>query len=278
MDWTLALPARAGGPDGWRHDLPLDDKLPDTVTLDFDGVRPGLHPTFLVRLATFVRWHRNRGRRVLTEDIAPLVLAELGGTGLASHQAMPAAALRVHPPSTTWMTNEREVDDAAEALRRSLIDSHEAEAVLADALFSAVSELASNALQHSGADLGVCLSMRRRTQPRIHVELSIGDLGIGVPEHLRRRYPEWGDDEYAVAMALEDGVSGTGDPHRGYGYNHTFAEALTQSVHAARLEVHSARGFVRRQIVQERFSTDAFSMPQYRRGTLLCWTLTTATG
>jgi len=29
---------------------------------------------------------------------------------------------------------------------------------------------------------------------------SIGDPGIGIPEHIRQRYPEWSDDGYAMPM------------------------------------------------------------------------------
>lgn len=54
--------------------------------------------------------------------------------------------------------------------------------------------------------------MRRR------VVVAIADLGVGIPEHLRQQYPEWHDDAFAIGQALEYGVTGTGDPHRGTGF------------------------------------------------------------
>lgn len=145
-----------------------------------------------------------------------------------------------------------------------------------DAVFQAVSELCSNGRQHGGEalGLGVFLAARVRRDPRRQLDIAIGDWGVGIPEHIRNAYPEWLDDDFAIAQALQPGVSGTGDGHRGYGFHHTFEAALTSALHASRIEVHSGGGFVRREVVQETVSYQTFPPPRRRRGTLLCLSLT----
>jgi hypothetical protein len=72
----------------------------------------------------------------------------------------------------------------------------------------------------------------RTAEPRWTVSLAVGDLGIGIPEHVRRQFPEY-DDMFAIARALEPGVSGTGDRYRGNGFAETFETALISSASAA---------------------------------------------
>lgn len=105
------------------------------------------------------------------------------------------------------------------------------------------------------------------------MSVAIADLGIGIPEHLRQRYPEWADDGFAIAHAMEPQITGTGDPHRGNGYAETFEAALTSTLHAARLDVHAANGFVRTEIVQELQTVQVIPSPRYRRGTWISYDL-----
>ena len=48
------------------------------------------------------------------------------------------------------------------------------------------------------------------------------------------------------------------------------------TLHAARIDVHSANGFVRREIVQERVKTELFPAAAYRRGTWITYDLVSA--
>lgn len=111
------------------------------------------------------------------------------------------------------------------------------------------------------------------TDPRKQVSIAIGDLGVGIPEHIRQRYPEWSDDGWAIAYATEERVSGTGDPHRGFGFSAVFEAALTWSLSAARMDILSANGFCRTQSVQEDRKTEALPASRYRRGTWITYDL-----
>lgn len=82
-----------------------------------------------------------------------------------------------------------------------------------DAPYMAIAELCDNALQHGRNDLGGYIAADRIVEPRREMRLVIADLGIGIPEHIRTRHPEWHDDTAAITRALARGVSGTGDPH-----------------------------------------------------------------
>jgi hypothetical protein len=67
-----------------------------------------------------------------------------------------------------------------------------------------------NALDHGRNPIGAWVAARRITEPRRQVSIAISDLGMGIPEHIRQRYPEWSDDGYAIAQATEEGITGTG--------------------------------------------------------------------
>jgi hypothetical protein len=275
VEWSLPLRGQPGGPTGLRDDLPLSDELPDQLVLDVSDVREQPHPLFMVRLRAFVDWHRARGRELqaVGRPAGKRILSAHGFADVVDEEPPPNADVVIPARS---LTEELAVDRLAEDVRGlmefELIDV----SPLADAVFQALSELCSNALQHGRHDLGVFVAAKRRIEPRRQISIAIGDLGVGIPEHIRGRYPEWTDDCAAIARAMQPGVSGTGDPHRGYGFDHTFQAALTSALHGARIDIHSARGFVRREFVQERDKVTEFPQAQFRRGTLISWELTSA--
>jgi hypothetical protein len=140
----------------------------------------------------------------------------------------------------------------------------------------AVSELCANAVEHGRNGLGAYVAVQHLRKPRSQVSIAISDLGIGMPEHIRQRYPEWADDSFAIAKAMGPQISGTGDPHRGNGFPETFEAALVSSLSAARLDVHSANGFVRTNIVQETRKIETFPAAAYKRGTWITYDLVAA--
>jgi hypothetical protein len=134
-----------------------------------------------------------------------------------------------------------EVEDVAERTQEILEYQLPDVSPLGQATFMAISELCGNAIDHGHNALGAYAAVRRVTEPRRQVSVAISDLGIGVPEHIRQRYPEWSDDGWAIAHATEDRVTGTNDPHRGIGFSAVLEAALTSSLHAARMDILSAR-------------------------------------
>jgi hypothetical protein len=144
---------------------------------------------------------------------------------------------------------------------------------LGEPAFMAVSELCDNAMDHGRNAVGSYVAVQRLTEPRRQVSVAVGDLGIGIPEHIRQRYPEWSDDSAAIALATEPGKTGTDRPHRGIGFSAVMEAALTASLHAAKMDIHSATGFFRLQVVQESQKPEVFPASNYRRGTWIIYDL-----
>lgn len=271
MDWVKEI-GRSGGADGgWRNDLPLSHELPGKLGVDCCRLALPIHPMFAVRLRVFVEWHRHEGRTV---EIVPPDDADARRV-LEAMQVDPAmsgddddAVLPV-----TRLTDDTMAEEAARRTKEILEYQLTDVSGLGEAAFSAVAELCDNALDHGRNALGAYVAVRRTAEPRRQVSIAISDLGLGIPEHIRQRYPEWSDDGYAIAHALEPHVTGTGNPHRGIGFSDVFEAALTKSLHAARMDIYSANGFYRLQIVQEKRKPEVFPAPRFRRGTWIAYDL-----
>jgi hypothetical protein len=200
-----------------------------------------------VRLRVFIEWHRDKDREVVVLDPADSDARRVFG------------AMSIDPLKT-GVNND---DDAILPVTR-LDDDRAAEDV---------SQLCDNALDHGRNALGAYVAVRRSSQPRRQVSIAISDLGIGIPEHIRQRYPEWSDDGYAIAHATEQHVTGTGNPHRGIGFSEVLEAALTRSLHAAKMDIYSANGFCRIQTVQEQRKLEVFPAARFRRGTWIAYDL-----
>jgi hypothetical protein len=270
VEWRKELGRRAGE-TGWKDDFPLSHDLPEAVVVDCAKLRAPLHPMFAVRLRLFVDWHRSQGRTV---DLIPPADAS------ARHVF---AAMRIGDEGgreeddavlpVTKMREFLEVEEVAGRTREILEYKLHDVSALGESAFQAVSELCGNAIEHGQNPLGAYVAVRRVTEPRRLISVAISDLGMGIPEHIRQRYPEWDDDGFAIAQAMNEGVTGTGDPHRGIGFSSTFEAALTNSLHAARMDIRSASGFCRLQIVQEGRRTETIPGPRFRRGTWITYDL-----
>lgn len=178
----------------------------------------------------------------------------------------------------TSLTDHTAVEEVAATTREIIEYQYTDVSPLGHACFMAVSELCGNAIEHGRNGLGAYVAVQRSAEPHPQVSIAISDLGIGIPEHVRQRYPEWAEDSFAIAHAMDARISGTGDPHRGNGFSETFEAALVSSLSAARLDVHSANGFVRTQIVQETKKTDMFPAAAFKRGTWIAYDLVHAAG
>lgn len=86
-------------------------------------------------------------------------------------------------------------------------------------------ELLGNALEHANSEPGcfVASSSEGSAGP---LSISIVDLGIGIPGHLRQRelYRDLSDEE-ALREAINEGVSGIDDKYRGFGLHHARSAA-----------------------------------------------------
>jgi hypothetical protein len=143
----------------------------------------------------------------------------------------------------------------------------------------AVSELCGNALQHGRHELGAYVAADRVTGDRREFRLAVADLGIGIPEHIRHRHPDWHDDTAAITSALVRGVTGTKDPQRGNGFAEVFGEALdrllVRTLSAVSVDIRSGAGRVVVDLVDGRMNADRGSVGRSRRGTWITYTVTT---
>ncbi len=230
---------------------------------------------FALRLRVFLEWHRQEGRTI------QVVPSAEPATDKVFRQLRIDPELDVGEPGedvdtilpVTHLTNEDEVEDIARQTREILEYQLTDVSPLGQATFMAVAELCDNAIDHGKNALGAYAAVRRIVKPRRQVSIAIGDLGMGIPEHIRQRYPEWSDDGYAIAHATKPHVTGTGNPHRGIGFSEVLEAALTRSLHAGRMDIHSANGFFRLQVVQQTRKEEVFPAGRFKRGTWIAYDL-----
>lgn len=115
------------------------------------------------------------------------------------------------------------------------------------ALHFAFGELCDNAISHSGASPIFVAAQRysgKTSHPPPRLELAVADIGVGIPDHLRRnpRYEDVSDDAEAISLALRPGVTGTRD-RRGWGFHDVLAES--EDVAEGQMLVLSGRGGAR---------------------------------
>jgi hypothetical protein len=272
MDWIKEIGPK-GGQGGWRDDFPLSHDLPKSLVVDCTRLLLPIHPMFAVRLRIFIDWHRQNGREVRVRAPAEEAASRLFNAMHidAVQEPHPADKDAVLPVTKLDGPNDAEMVAARtqEILEYQLPDVSS----LGQATFMAVAELCDNAMDHGRNPFGSYVAVQRVTEPRRQVSVAIGDLGIGIPEHIRHRNPEWSDDGWAIAHATEEGVTGTGDLHRGIGFSAVIEAALTASLHAARMDIHSASGFFRLQVVQEDRKPEVFPASHFRRGTWITYDL-----
>jgi hypothetical protein len=228
---------------------------------------------FAIRLRVFIDWHREREREVVVIPPDDTTTARIfRSLSIDSSEDLGEAAGDTILPVTA-LDGADVVEDVAGRTREILEYQLPDVSPLGEAAFMAVAELCDNALDHGRNAMGAFVAASRFTEPRRQVSIAIGDLGIGIPEHIRQRYPEWSDDGYAIAHATQLHVTGTGNPHRGIGFSEVFDAALTASLHGARMEIHSANGFFRLQVAQEQHKPEVFPSASFRRGTWISYDL-----
>ena len=272
MTWIKEIGPKGGGDGGWRDDLPLHHELPDELEIDCSRLRLPIQPMFSVRVRVFVDWHTEQGRDV---QITPPTDPE----ARRIFEAMaidPGKAVEHEDDAIVPVTRLAEFDDVESVAARTqeIIEYQLPDvSLLGQATFMAVSELCGNAIDHGHNDLGAYAAVMRFSEPRKKVSIAISDLGLGVPEHIRQRYPEWSDDGWAIGTRRRGTRHRHQRPHRGFGYSSVFEAALTNSLHAAQMDLLSANGFCRVQIVQEKRKVEVFPATRFRRGTWIAYDL-----
>lgn len=272
MVWVKEIGTKGGSNGGWRDDFPLDHDLPETLIVDCQRLRLPISPMFAVRLRVFIDWHLREGRKVSITPPSDSLTRKVFSAMRIDPDADSTEEDDAIMPVTT-LEEFDQVEDIAGRTQEILEYQLPDVSPLGQAAFMAVSELCGNAVDHGANSSGAYVAVRRATEPRRQVSIAISDLGIGIPEHIRQRYPEWSEDGWAIAHATKDRVTGTSDPHRGFGFSSVLEAALTASLHAAKMDVLSANGFCRVQTVQESRKVEVFPAARFRRGTWIAYDL-----
>jgi anti-sigma regulatory factor (Ser/Thr protein kinase) len=285
-EWSKKIRRTGGAEGGWREDFPLNRDMPEELIIDCEALEPPVYSLFWLRLRTFLDWHHAQGRSLSVvppaEHQARMSFDQMQVVDTSyielreNEKPNSLAGIAILP--LTPIADHTTVEVVAATTREIIEYQYTDVSPLGHACYMAVSELCGNAIEHGRNGLGAYVAVQRFSEPRPQISVAISDLGIGIPEHIRQRYPEWADDSFAIAHAMDPQISGTGHPHRGNGFPETFEAALVSSLSAARLDVHSANGFVRTQIVQETKKIDMFPAAAFKRGTWIAYDLISAAG
>lgn len=253
----IELPARTAGRDyGYVAQLDVSCESEREVILDARALRR-LEPLAAIRIAMFLDEQRAAGRAV--EVVEP--------EDQATRRAFRAFAITEPLPpqdsrpgeddevilGCTRLAELTDVDLLVNALLDPLVDHFDDVAVVRDAVLMAFGELCQNAVEHGASPSG-CLvaASRAESEGTSKMMLGIGDRGIGIPDHLRRTHPDLTLDEHAIGQALQEGVTGTGKGHRGYGFHWVLRETLVSAATGAQMFIRSGKGSFRREIIDAR--------------------------
>lgn len=104
----------------------------------------------------------------------------------------------------------------------------------------ALNEIAGNVLVHAGVDSGW---MQVVVHPKTkHMAIVVADGGLGIPETIRKAFPQYQKDEDAIAHALKEGI--TSRPDFGQGKGLTGTLQIVKINKGGRLSIHSQKGRV----------------------------------
>jgi hypothetical protein len=249
---------------GYVRDLDLVGPDVDELTIDAGAVR-GIAPLAAVRIAMALAAARARGCRARVEPPAdPGVRSTFDAYSIPA--PMTAADARIGGPGSevilpcTSLARPAETDLLEYRLVEPLGGHFNEVVAVRKAVLTAIGELSQNAVEHGASRRGSLVAIARRESRGVGtVSLAIGDLGVGVPDHIRRTQPRYVLDHHAIGRALEEGVSGTrGAAHRGYGFYWVLLDSLTSASTAAEMVIRSGRGTFRRRMVDGRCQDDGW--------------------
>lgn len=265
----------AGARDGWVGHLPLK-KGEGTVELDASALRFAV-PTFLLRLRTFVEWHLSQNHDVIVRcpkrrAVATYMARMQVDAGLPDgvFEGLPIVSPKRKSDVLIPITRLREfqdVDELGELLLPLFIGHDPDVAVFADAMHMATSELCGNGVEHGANPLGCYVAAQRYESPHRRTVLAVGDLGQGIPRHLKRQIPDIEDDRRALQLAVRQGVTGTGDDVRGNGFYWVMKTARESRMRYATLDVRSGNAHLRQRAEPGRTLRTGVRRAPFKKGT-----------
>jgi hypothetical protein len=211
---------------GWVEELSFPRADAASVVIDASAiVQPG--PLLLIRLAAVACDCAIRSVPCTVVPPNETVARYMSEMGLGAVLPDPPALDLPPPPDdpvddalmpVTRIVSQRDADELDDQFERLFEERFIGPyGPLMQPFHQAFSELTDNATTHGTSEIGTLVSAQRYQGNRC--VLVIGDGGIGIPEHLRRQH-EFESDPEALELAIREGVSGTGEVHRGIGYHH----------------------------------------------------------
>jgi hypothetical protein len=223
--YTINVPESGQG-DGWADWVPLNLSPDQMVTLDLSDLQV-VGPTLAARLRALIDRHSAGGGSVevipptrsavrtyfaamrLSADLPAECSCDLGPIP----KTIPAKVLIPIRRLRNVAESDLLDDELGELLSAQFTGSI---GRLAEAFAMTAGEMCDNATSHGHSSIvGAYVAAQRWNQ---HCILTIGDLGIGIPDHIRKVHPEFTADDDAIRLATREGYTGTGDEHRGVGY------------------------------------------------------------
>lgn len=275
---TRVLGQWDGAKDGWQGSLPLKPDE-ESVILDAQALRFAV-PTFLLRLRAFVEWHQNRGHSVQvlapTNAAVATYMARMGianGLSKGSFVGLPDIS---NPGDSdvlipiTQLREFQEVDELGERVFQLFLGHCDNDvSVFASAMHMAVSELCANSVEHGTNPCGCYVAAQRYERPHRRTVLSLGDLGVGIPAHMRKQFDHLKGDRTALREALKEGVTATGKDERGIGFTSVAEEAMNSQMRYATLDIHSGKAQLKQIVAPEGISAVTTSDAPNKFGTWL---------
>jgi hypothetical protein len=250
---TIRVPADGGMSDGWGEWVLLGQPTAgEDVVLDLTRLL-GVGPGTLLRLRAFIEAHSFVGNAVsvippetpavraylsmmhLGAELPPSCSCDLGDAPVyRDHNKVLIPVRRLHTPEESDRLDE-ELEQLLAAQFTGKIGR------LAEAFTRTASEMCDNATSHGRSEVvGAYVSAQRYTKQRCI--LAIGDLGVGIPDHIRKAHPELTADDDAIRVATLEGVTATGLGHRGIGYQWVIDGMKDTKVPLGELRVWSGQG------------------------------------
>jgi hypothetical protein len=244
------VPSDGGTNVWWAEAVTLVPAEPGDLILDLTELEM-VDPLFLARLRGLIDLNCASGDEITIlppkEELSRKYLEFMQlASDLPANCACELDSLDV-PGSSKVLIPIRRLSTPAdvEELERALGDLYSAHfsgplAKLAEAFTRTVGEISDNATTHGKSAVGVSYVAANR-YPTGCI-LVVGDLGVGIPVHMRKAFPELEDDGDAIRIATHEGTSGTGDPQRGIGYQYVIDGLKNEHIATGELRVWSGKG------------------------------------
>lgn len=246
----ITVPSDSGQNSWWAESIALGSVDPGDLVIDLANLEM-VDPLFVARLRGLIDLHAADGRQITVvpprKDLIRKYLEFMQlASGLPTNCECALSSVDV-PGSSKILIPIRRLNSPAdvEDLERALGDLYLAHfsgplSKLAEAFTRTVGEISDNATTHGKSSVGVSYVAANR-YPK-GCTLAVGDLGVGIPAHMRKAFPEFQDDGDAIRVATHEGKSGTGDPQRGIGYQYVIDGLKNENIATGELRVWSGRG------------------------------------